>query len=263
MDATEQCSAAVEVDVPAVKKSITNLAQALLLARRAVQSTVFKADKNQDQGYRYVGHEQVLTSGARNALLEHGLVLEERAVTYVGDMFYETRGGKKVCWRWNGVFALVHAESGQEREYIYEATTQPNDKAAYVASTALDRVAHLRILQLAGSADENPEANYHDDQARRDGRPQDRTADPPPSNVRQLEPRASNGEASAAVQLFRPKLINLRRAPDLEDWLNEVSGQGYPDAIKRELWLLFAEHARTVGFNPIFLAQQAEQKRGK
>jgi hypothetical protein len=140
---------------------VGNLNAALVKARIATQPTVHKSGRNQAQGYSYVGHEQVLTSGAREALLAQGLILEQRKVEYLGPLEYSTKSGPQLCWRWRGTFALVHS-SGEERAYEFEATTGTNDKSSYVASTALDRTAVMRVLQLAGSSEENPEHDSHD-----------------------------------------------------------------------------------------------------
>jgi hypothetical protein len=118
---------------------------------------VHKAGKNEAQRYTYVGHEHVLVGGARDALLENGLVLMLEGYELVGTDSYKTSSGDKQCWRWRGRFVLLHAPSGEHRELTYEATTVPNDKAGFVASTALDRTAHMRVLELAGSDEENPE----------------------------------------------------------------------------------------------------------
>lgn len=131
------------------------LITALIAARQAVHLKVHKAGRNSAQNYRFVGHEHVLEH-ARAAMLANGLILEQVAVEYVGPETYVTRNGNNVAWRWRGTHKLVHA-SGDERAYVFEATTGPNDKAAFVASTALDRTAILRIMQLAGSDEENPE----------------------------------------------------------------------------------------------------------
>lgn len=141
------------------------LAKALIAARQACQATVYKAGANEAQRYKFVGHEHVLGGGARTALLANGLVLEQVKVEYIGQERYQTRNGENTVWRWRGVHKLLHT-SGEERTYEYEATTVPNDKAAFVASTALDRTAHMRVLELAGSAEENPEHDSHEQAAR-------------------------------------------------------------------------------------------------
>lgn len=140
---------------------IGEIAKALVKARIACGAIVKKSGKNQAQSYAYVGHEHVLVSGAREALLANGLVLLETAVMYQGELSYATRNGEQKCYRWRGEFALVH-ESGESMRLEFEATTTANDKAAYVASTALDRTAHLRVCCMAGSANEDPEHDEHD-----------------------------------------------------------------------------------------------------
>lgn len=143
------------------------LMTALLAARQRVPARVHKAGKNEQQRYTYVGHEHVLAGGARDALLENGLVLLLESYEMVGSDSYKTQSGDKQCWRWRGRFALLHT-SGERLELTYEATTVPNDKAGFVASTALDRTAHMRVLELAGSDEENPEHDSYEQPARRE-----------------------------------------------------------------------------------------------
>lgn len=131
----------------------SRLLDALLAARKACPPTVHKATKNTQQDYWYAGHEAVLLAGSRQHLLEHGLLLVLVCTEFAGAETVKDRA----VWRWRGHFDLLHAESGEKLSLSFEATTIQNDKAAYVAATALDRTAHLRVLELAGSEEENPE----------------------------------------------------------------------------------------------------------
>lgn len=129
------------------------LVAALAAARKHIpHGTVHKGGQNSHQNYKFAGHEQVVKV-AREALYLNGLTLTQVRVEYKSEI--------AKAQLWEGTFLLEH-ESGGERTLVYQATTQPNDKSAFVASTALDRTALLRVLQLAGSADEDPEHDSHD-----------------------------------------------------------------------------------------------------
>lgn len=168
--------------------SDAELIKALVKARMACKAVVKKEGRNQAQSYSYVGHEHVLTSGAREALLTNGLVLVESGVHYVGEMHYATKNGQQTCWRWKGEFLLLH-EAGGVLKFEFEATTGTNDKTGFVASTALDRTALLRICQLAGSAHEDPE---HDSNERYED-----TAKRTQRVAKTLDEIASGGDAAA------------------------------------------------------------------
>ena len=174
-------------------KPLQTLMSALLAARKQVAPRVHKAGKNEQQKYTYVGHEHVLVGGARDALLENGLVLLLESYELVGADSYKTQSGDKQCWRWRGRFALMHV-SGDRMELVYEATTVPNDKAGFVASTALDRTAHMRVLELAGSDEENPEHDSHDQKERRARKPAGAEARPLASSA------SPQGSAPASSQ---------------------------------------------------------------
>jgi hypothetical protein len=156
------------------------LMTALLAARKRVPARVHKAGRNESQKYADAGHEHVLVGGARDALLEHDLVLLLESYEMVGADSYKTAGGDKQCWRWRGRFLLLHT-SGEQLSLSYEATTVPNDKASFVASTALDRTAHMRVLELAGSDEENPEHDSNEAPAAkaRSSKAKAKEADPP------------------------------------------------------------------------------------
>lgn len=135
---------------------MSELTKALIQARIACGAVVRKDGQNTAQGFNYVGHVHVLVSGAREALLLNGLSLAEKSVEFAGELSIPKRDGAQLIWRWRGVFELAHI-GGESREYTFEATTFAADKAAYIASTALDRTAMLRVCQLAGGAKEDPE----------------------------------------------------------------------------------------------------------
>ncbi len=259
------------------------LAQALVRARRSCPPTVFKAGKNKDQNYRFVGHEQVLVSGARAALLAHDLVLEQQSVEYVGALMAPNRNGERPVWRWCGTFMLVHGPSAEERIYRYEATTQPNDKAAYVASTALDRVALLRVLQLAGSDEENPEHDSHDELAKRSvpgaGNTLPAPGGAPPAmtaqNYNGLAAQNHNGQRpaphpeqadlehaakQATYNRYTRQLGPCKTDAQLTTWLVEVMADRLADDLKQALWIAFAHHANSFGFNPQVLKTTAQKK---
>jgi hypothetical protein len=146
------------------RPSYAALTKALCQARSKLSGTVFKSGMNQHQRYAYVGHEQVVRSGAREALGECGLALVQTNVELVSDA---VPAGKVQAHLYRGEFLLLH-ESGESLPLTFLATVQPNDKSAFVASTSLDRVALLRLLCLAGSSDEDPESDWHDQQTQRD-----------------------------------------------------------------------------------------------
>jgi hypothetical protein len=148
----------------AQRPSYAALTKALCQARSKLSGTVFKSGMNQHQRYAYVGHEQVVRSGAREALGECGLALVQTNVELVSDA---VPAGKVQAHLYRGEFLLLH-ESGESLPLTFLATVQPNDKSAFVASTSLDRVALLRLLCLAGSSDEDPESDWHDQQTQRD-----------------------------------------------------------------------------------------------
>ena len=128
------------------------LAKALASARAAAPWYVHKAGYNQHQRYAYAGHPDVMAHEGRRALSEFGLALVQVGVEMAG----EIQGAKFPILLWRGRYLLIH-ESGEELPIEVMATTQVNDKVAFVASTSLDRTAWLRVLALAGSDDEDPE----------------------------------------------------------------------------------------------------------
>lgn len=222
---------------------MTQLLSALLAARQSVHATVFKAGKNKVQDYDFVGHEHVLTSGVREALLNNGLLLEEREVSFLGAEVYKTKSGENTCWRWRGRFTLSHT-SGAERDYTFEATTGPNDKAGFVASTALDRTALMRIMQLAGSKTENPE---HDSNEQgydlRTGEAQAQQRQPTPAE-----------EVAMLVDIDLPKCANKGSLVVWAKLLIEI-----PAKDKQKAWAAFGERCASLELVPKDVVEEARK----
>lgn len=183
------------------------LIAALVEARKTCKPTIHKEGRNLEQNYSFVGHEHVLLGGARDALLANGLILEEVKTEFIGPADAVSKNGTRMIWRWRGYFKLAHV-SGDERSYEYEATTIPNDKAAFVASTALDRIAHLRLLELAGSNEENPEHESHErDWRERDQQqraPAQRQTRAKPADGKRAQVHGAPASDSSPQQVFQP-----------------------------------------------------------
>lgn len=248
---------------------------ALLAARAAVSARVFKASSNQHQKYKYVSHEHVLTH-AREALLANGLILEQRSVVRDGVLSVASQRGESQVWCWTGTFALVH-ERGEERLYQFAATTQPNDKAAYVASTSLDKVAYMRLLALAGTDDENAEADWHDNQPggaayqgphNAPARPQGGQGGrrPAPSNVvelRQPEPAVPDAWKAGLATMQG----NLQKVTDPEAlvafWVDlavALPEMQREPARKRAAWAVYQNHLASLGYNLAEFAAEIDKR---
>lgn len=247
--------------------SAQTLNTALIAARTAVSARVFKAQYNAHQKYKYVSHEAVLQH-AREALLQNGLVLEQRSVTYDGELPVK----QSTVWRWSGVFALVH-RLGEERAYTFSATTQPNDKAAYVASTSLDKVAHMRVLALAGTDDENAEADWHDNQpggaayaAPAQSAPR-RLPPMPPSNVVEIRTKpqglSQQLEWSVGLKTFALEIERVREPDALVRWWVDFKLKMAPQLDKgllAECWQMFSQHVRHLDLDLRAIAGECDRQ---
>lgn len=141
-----------------------NLREALSAAMAQFGGTVFKEGANKAQGYRYVGHEHVVEH-VRKALVANGVVIVPTNLRFISEMpKWTTRSGEQTAWLWEQTFEICHAGSDECRTVTVQATTNANDKAAFVASTAADRTLLMRLMRLAGTSEENPEHDSHDDE---------------------------------------------------------------------------------------------------
>lgn len=216
---------------------MSEITKALVAARKAISPTVYKAGKNEAQRYAYAGHEHVVTH-ARAAMLANGLALEQVRVTHESVMTYSTRNGEQIAWLWRGDFALLHA-SGESRSYSFLATTAANDKAAYVASTALDRTAILRVMQLAGSTEEDPE---HDSNDQSDGPHQSDTR-------RHAVATGVQSHVDGALALCTSREMIVRWAREL----TRMSGD------KTMAWQAFAAQCAILELSPKEIASEARK----
>lgn len=170
----------------------SELAAALCAARAEMRGTVYKGGFNSQNKYPYVGHEDVITSGAREALTKHGLALVQTEVAPAG----ETRGFKDATvLLWRGTYQLLHT-SGESLTITIHGTTHPGDKSGYQASTMIDRTVYLRLLALAGSADEDTD---HDEADKR------RKAEMAAAEAAQKAAGGANGQRTAPAQNGAPQ----------------------------------------------------------
>lgn len=222
------------------------LTKALILARLELKhGTVFKGAQNSHQKYAYVSHEGVVTCGARDALLKHGLVLEQRSMEYVGPI--------EKAQLWRGTHALVHDESGEERIYTFCATTQANDKAAMVASTTLDKTAILRVLQLAGSAEDDAEHDAHDRRTPEPPKPAQAPAQAPQNKRTQVDSTTFLDAAFAGLK-------DAETDQQLATWVRRVdNSQAEPEA-KAVAFKAFEKRCLEVGLIATEVAGKARAR---
>lgn len=163
------------------------LSAALVRAKQRVKATVYKAGRNEAQRFTYVGHEHVIEH-IREALLSEGLDWTQTNLSLIGEFTHVASKGPTTILRWSASFSLIHAATGERRLLgPYEGTTQTGDKVSYVASTALDRTALLRLFNLAGSKDEDVESPTHPNL---DDQPQQQQRASAPQQAQQPQPNA-------------------------------------------------------------------------
>ena len=140
----------------------------LAQACKDVAGLVAKGGKNTAQNYAFVGHAHVLEH-CRFSLLANGIVIGAPRLSVLQPPYeYPAKGGNRALL----VFSFtipVFFKSGHVEEFDICATVQPNDKAAFVASTAADRTLRLRLCGLGGGDAEDPEHDTHDKAAEKGG----------------------------------------------------------------------------------------------
>ena len=191
--------------------STENLRSALVAAQATVNGMVFKAGANTAQNYRYVGHKEVIEH-VREAMRSHGIVVVPTRLRFVQDLTYRTSRGEQHAWLWEQDFVVVHVASNEREAVTVQATTACNDKAAFVASTAADRTLLMRLMRLAGTSEENPEHDSHDEQqpnGQRQGGGQQRPAQGKPAQQQQRQPSADSGRV---IQGLLEDLAKLRKS---------------------------------------------------
>ena len=156
-----------------MSETTPNLRRALADAQALVKGLVYKAGANQEQRYRFVGHEDVIEH-VRAVMVACGIVLMPTSLRFVQELAWTTAKGQRIAWLWEQTFTVAHAHSDETQMAVVQVTTMPNDKASFVASTAADRTLLMRLMRLAGTSEENPEDDSHDEGDRRQqsgGRP--------------------------------------------------------------------------------------------
>jgi hypothetical protein len=184
----------------------TGLHAALHAAVCALLGYVAKDGFNQDQRYRFAGHEAV-NATTREALLAHHLTLVPRALRHLAELRFAGGRGEQVIWVWEQDFELVHTPSGELLTISQQVTTRAGEKAAAIASTAADRIVLLRLLRLSTvTEEEEPQREERPAPARaqhretRPGASQARKA-APAAQVPQGDPQATPRGERVVTQL--------------------------------------------------------------
>ena len=233
------------------------LARALCAARLDLKATVHRGGFNKHNGYHYVGHEDVLTSGARESLARNELALLQTGIDLVG----EVPGGKTTILLWRGKYKLLHV-SGEQLDIEVAGTTQHNDKCAYQASTMLDRTVYLRLLALAGSSDEDtdfdgkrgaPQQNAPEQGAR--AQAVAATFEP-----KKVQPAAAGPapEALAAIKTLHADVTTLDKETQLVTWAKMLRRVPVDKVHKEAAWTAFADRAGKLGLDAVKLIKEAD-----
>lgn len=127
-----------------------------------VSGLLAKRNRNAAQGYDYVGHADVLEATAQVCPKHNVVVMAPEHTQGPHEMTVKRRNGESVMYVWGFTIGVAEATSGHIQRFHIVATTQANDKCAFVASTAADRTLRLRLFGLGGGAKEDPEHNVHD-----------------------------------------------------------------------------------------------------
>jgi hypothetical protein len=221
---------------------------ALVEARKRVTGTLLKEGRKTEGGggnYNYVGHEHVVHH-VRKAMLECGLSLIQTGLEMIGLLTVPGKHGDSTFLRWRATLELVHAESAAVRVMKLECLTQGNDKAGFIASTALDRTALLRLMGVAGSAEEDPEHNANN----RDERPQTTQAR---VDTMQAKRDDRGGEAAARVKALAGHIAGLphiRNREQLITWAALLLNEPMPDAEKKTGWTAYGERCAELEIAP-------------
>lgn len=196
--------------------------RALIAARKAVKGTLYKAGaKTEGQGgtYKYVGHEHVVEH-VRDAMLNNNLVLLQTV------LHYESSEATKQSsvYRWRAEFSLMHV-AGASLSFSFQGLTAMSDKASFIASTALDRTALLRIMGVAGTSDEDPEHNSNN-----------REVSQQTSQARVQQMAAKRDDKQAALQQRKGVITDMiSQLPKLDKYDGLVEWAAYLVAGSKEL----------------------------
>lgn len=238
-----------------------NLRAALAAAQAEVAGTIYKAGANQAQRYNYVGHEHVIEH-VRAVMVKHGIIIVPARLTFVGELpKWQTRNGEQTGWLWEQAFEILHTDSDEVRTAVVQATTNTNDKAAFVASTAADRTLLMRLMRLAGTNEENPEHDSHEPERER---PLDRGQSAPSTQTQSR----GRGEAADPVAVLAQLRTDLARCSDfgvLVDFVVYAYGQlrGLNEQQKTSFWDAFGERCKALKFDPKDVVAAARAKAGR
>lgn len=227
-----------------------NVGVALLEARKSVAATVQKKGEKTEGGggrYNYVGHEHVVLH-CRRALHDNGLTFTQVSCVMLVDPV-----------RWCANFVLEHAGSFTDKAYgPFECTLPANGKEAFIASTALDRTAMLRIMGIAGSAEEDPEHNVNN-------RNEPATTQTTQARVQEMQGKrdSKNALVEAKERVLNrhiAELANMQNLQGLVEWAgwlvagndgtNDPQFANMPNSEKLKAWNAYGERCVALNIRP-------------
>jgi hypothetical protein len=219
---------------------------ALRDARRELTGVIYKGGSNQAQRYKYVGHEQVLMV-VRGVLLKHDLVFLPTHVKYVAAVEKTGEAGKvTTVLLWEGLFELTHVPSGMTKAFSCMASTILNDKAAFVASTSLERVALLRLMALAGSSDEDTQPFVEDPESDH----AEQEAPSKPANVSSID------RTTAAIQAVNA----CEDQATMVAWFRKVDAGKWSDIEQQKMNTAFMARLKALNLNWQAIVKEARGK---
>lgn len=238
-----------QLNAMVVGTSASPLTKALVSARKAVTGTVKKDGRfegGRGGSYSYVGHEQVVQH-ARQALLDNGLSLTQVGVEFLGSVSWPKADGREqTVLRWRGLFELSH-ESGASRQSFFDCLTLGSDKAGFVASTALDRTALLRTLQLAGTDEDDPEHNSNNPPAQQQAPAENK------ANAARDDAKLAAAQREQYARQLREAidvLASLEAPAELMDWGVALLEHEADKDAKLTAWGAWGKRSKELGLDP-------------
>lgn len=227
---------------------------ALMRCRNALKGKVYKGGTNSAQKYNYVGHEQVIEV-TRDVLSENELLLIQTKTEYMQRV--SSHDESKGLHIWRGYFTLLHVPTGETLELSFEGTTVPNDKSAYVASTAIERTALLRLFLLAGSGDRDAKESPYVEDPESDHSGTDATLAAPKA-AQPASAAVSQGEVvSEELTEALGKLAQCRSLAAIQAWFLVFDSWQAPAVVKARAKAAYEAHCISFGFKPGVVAQAA------
>lgn len=255
----------VRDELYAHRDKLPDLRQALCNAIAKSKGVLKKGEKNKEQGYTYLGYDDILEA-VRDVMATEGITIEHVTCDIEAEISFPSTKGVQTIWKWRAICLVTHV-SGAAVARIVRTITPPSNKAAGHARTGVDRILITTLMRIAGGKDDQAAIeDYERRSVGADQRNRERTRNNPPGRppgAAAPGTTPSNGNGTKHKDFSPEDLETARQWADMVvgalggtttagrmvSWARIVNGTHLPKVERERLTTAWRARCNTLTFN--------------